>query len=235
MKSTRELLLQQATYLFATRGYDATSVQDVVDVADATKGAFYYHFESKDDLLYQIHEKFISYELEHAEEILQRGLPPREALRSLIINLVESIVLFQPEVTVFFRDMHRLSPGKFESIKKERDRYESYFGRVIEQGQEADEFRTDVSAKIQTLALFGMCNWMYKWYRSGGRESPRQIGKDLASLLLSGIEVHAGSEHVRLRSLPSLDGDTSTNAYEQESPGDLTRDPGLNKGTSHDH
>jgi TetR/AcrR family transcriptional regulator, cholesterol catabolism regulator len=214
MKSMRELLLQQATHLFATRGYDATSVQDVVDVADATKGAFYYHFESKDDLLYEIHEKFISYELEHAEEILQKGLSPRETLRLLIINLVESIVLFQPEVTVFFRDMHRLSPGKFEAIKKARDRYESYFRGVIAQGQEASVFRTDISAKIQTLALFGMCNWMYKWYRSGGPESPRQIGKDLASLLVSGIEVHGGVEHAQELSLPSLDGHMSTDAAE---------------------
>jgi TetR/AcrR family transcriptional regulator, cholesterol catabolism regulator len=191
MKSMRDLLLQQATHLFATKGYDATSIQDVVDLADATKGAFYYHFDSKDDLLFEIHHKFITYELEHAEQIVNQDAPARETLRALIINLVESIVLFQPEVTIFFRDMHRLSPEKYQTIKAVRDRYEAYFRRVIEQGQAEGEFRTDVSPKIQTLALFGMCNWTYKWYRGGGPESSRQIGKDLAALLLGGMDRRA--------------------------------------------
>lgn len=193
MESMRELLLRQATHLFATKGYDATSVQDIVDVADATKGAFYYYFESKDYLLYEIHQRFITYELEHAKKIMAQQFPPRETLRALIINLVESIALFQPEVTVFFRDMHRLPPEKFATVKAERDSYESYFTGVFEMGQDEGVFRNDISAKLQTLAVFGMCNWMYKWYRSAGPESPRQIGKEFAQLLLSGIETDRGT------------------------------------------
>ncbi len=208
MEPMRELLLRQATHLFATKGYDATSVQDVVDVADVTKGAFYYHFESKDDLLYEIHQRFITYELEHAEQIVAQSLPSRDTLHALVVNLVESIALFQPEVTVFFRDMHRLSPKKFAAIKETRDRYESHFRSVIEKGQDEGVFRSDVPGKIQTLAVFGMCNWMYKWYRSGGPESPRQIGKDFAMLLLSGIEVHAGVRQMPVSGPVSADGDT---------------------------
>ena len=46
-----ERLLRHAIILFAQRGFDATSVQDIVDAANVTKGAFYYYFTSKDDLL----------------------------------------------------------------------------------------------------------------------------------------------------------------------------------------
>ena len=43
-------LLAAATRLFAERGYDRTSVQEIVEAAGVTKGALYHYFGSKDDL-----------------------------------------------------------------------------------------------------------------------------------------------------------------------------------------
>lgn len=184
----RSVLLREAARLFAAKGFDATSVQDVVDAGEVTKGAFYYHFESKDELLHEIHQRFITYELEQAEVILSRGLSPRETLHALVVSLVESIALFQPEVTIFFREMHRLSPGKFEEIRTQRDRYERMFRSVIEKGQEIGAFRRDISPTLQTLALFGMCNWTYIWYRQQGEWTPQDVGGILASIFLAGVD-----------------------------------------------
>ncbi len=184
----RSVLLREAARLFAAKGFDATSVQDVVEAGEVTKGAFYYHFESKDELLHEIHQRFITYELEQAEVILSRGLSPRETLHSLVVSLVESIALFQPEVTIFFREMHRLSPGKFEEVRTRRDRYERMFRSVIEKGQEIGAFRRDISPTLQTLALFGMCNWTYMWYRQQGEWTPQDVGGILASIFLAGVD-----------------------------------------------
>jgi AcrR family transcriptional regulator len=48
---TRTLLISAASELFATEGYDSTSVDRIVKQAGVSKGAFYHHFSSKDDLL----------------------------------------------------------------------------------------------------------------------------------------------------------------------------------------
>ena len=45
---TRQALLGSALALFERLGYDATSVQQIVDDANRTKGAFYHHWESKE-------------------------------------------------------------------------------------------------------------------------------------------------------------------------------------------
>ncbi|MGN6101053.1 MAG: TetR/AcrR family transcriptional regulator, partial [Devosia sp.] len=47
----RQELLDIALKLFATRGYDETSVNDVIEAAGLSKGAFYHHFSSKEDLM----------------------------------------------------------------------------------------------------------------------------------------------------------------------------------------
>ena len=48
---TRQRLLDEARRLFRVRGYAATSLEEIADAADVTKGAIYGHFSSKEDLL----------------------------------------------------------------------------------------------------------------------------------------------------------------------------------------
>lgn len=51
---SRERLLDAAEFLFAERGYDATTTRDVALRAESTMGTLSYHFESKDGLLGQV-------------------------------------------------------------------------------------------------------------------------------------------------------------------------------------
>ena len=48
MSSARERLLESAKTLFSQRGYYATSVEDIVESAGLSKGAFYFYFKSKE-------------------------------------------------------------------------------------------------------------------------------------------------------------------------------------------
>ena len=69
--------MDAAVELFYQRGYQATGVQDIVDRAGYTKGALYHYFKSKEDLLLEIHDVFMSYGLERGREII-RGDSQRE-------------------------------------------------------------------------------------------------------------------------------------------------------------
>ncbi|MBT2402123.1 TetR/AcrR family transcriptional regulator [Streptomyces sp. ISL-87] len=47
---TRWAILEAAAAVFEEHGYDAAKLSDIVDLANVTKGALYFHFDSKDDL-----------------------------------------------------------------------------------------------------------------------------------------------------------------------------------------
>lgn len=181
-----ETLIQTSARLFAKNGYDATSVSDIVQTADLTKGALYYYFSAKEDLLFAIHQRFIEAEMRQAQEILSITSEPRERLSRLIVALVESIAEYHDEVTVFFREMHRLPAPQFEAVRKIRDAYQKIFEDTIAWGQDEGVFRADVEARMMTLALFGQCNWTYTWMRAKGVLTARQIGQRLAKIYLSG-------------------------------------------------
>ncbi len=58
--ATREAILAAAVLLFVEKGYDATTVDDVALAAGFTKGAVYWHFGSKEDLLVEVFEAWMS-------------------------------------------------------------------------------------------------------------------------------------------------------------------------------
>ena len=53
-EKTRQQLLEEATTLFATKGYSETSISDICDAAQITKGALFHHFKSKQALFLEI-------------------------------------------------------------------------------------------------------------------------------------------------------------------------------------
>lgn len=52
--TTRARLIEAARVVFATRGFDVARVDDIVAAADLSKGAFYFHFSAKEDVLVEL-------------------------------------------------------------------------------------------------------------------------------------------------------------------------------------
>lgn len=77
--SLREKIIASSLKLFSEKGFHGVSVQDLVNDSATSKGGFYHHFSSKDELLYVIHDKFITYVLSEAHSAKKRS-PPNETV-----------------------------------------------------------------------------------------------------------------------------------------------------------
>ena len=188
VSSARERVLDVATELFATQGYDATSVAQVIDRAGLTKGGFYYHFASKDALLYEVYGDLITRQLEHMDAILAKRLPPAQTLRELITDLVESTAASAQQAMVFWRESHRLDDEHTGAYRAARRRYHDAVRKVIRTGQATGEFAQVASADTITFTIFGVINELPLWFRPSGRKKPTQIATEIADFVLSGLE-----------------------------------------------
>lgn len=85
MNDKKLQILLAATQLFSERDYHSTSVQDIANLAGVSKGAFYLHFQSKEELLLSIYTYFIDQLLSRLEELGQNDqLSPKEKLKTAI-------------------------------------------------------------------------------------------------------------------------------------------------------
>jgi AcrR family transcriptional regulator len=58
--NVKEQIIDKSIHLFLDKGYNATTIKDITDAVNITKGAFYWHFKSKDELLETIVSLFES-------------------------------------------------------------------------------------------------------------------------------------------------------------------------------
>jgi AcrR family transcriptional regulator len=184
-------LVDVALELFARRGYDATSVNDIVAAAKVTKGAFYHYFTSKDDLLRLLHEEYIDGELAALREIRAADLPPAEALTRVIEHILVGLPEHQRSMGVFLRDRRSLSDESFTALKAKRDEWDEMFTDIIESGIASGHFAPAGDARIIGFGVVGMCVWAQEWFDPEGRSSPEAIARAYAALVLDGLRPRA--------------------------------------------
>ncbi|MFZ5828209.1 MAG: TetR/AcrR family transcriptional regulator [Bacillota bacterium] len=187
----RAQILHAALRLFNRKGFHATSVQDIVGEASCSKGAFYHHFQSKEDLLLVFHETFIQYELEQAEQALQGEGGPLDKLRKIAVQLIDSIARFRPYVGVFIQERRFLSHEGFAIVKAKRDRYEGIVRGLVEEAIGQGQLRPDLDPQLFTLAFFGMYNWSYHWFQPNKPLSTEEVAGRLFDFLIDGARSRA--------------------------------------------
>lgn len=185
--TTRRLLLDAALDLFSTLGFSQTSVQQIVDQAGVTKGAFYHHFESKQQVLLLLHDQFLDDELARCQAIVEQRLSSEESLRRIIVELVLSVEEHQPAVSVWIREWRFLDPDHLAVVRPKRDALERILIDVITDGIASAEFKDVREARMIAFGIVGMCSWVHEWYQPQGRVSGSAIGEIYADLVLAGL------------------------------------------------
>ncbi|MFC4769698.1 TetR/AcrR family transcriptional regulator [Effusibacillus consociatus] len=186
-KSIRERIIETSLRLFEQYGYHRVTVDQIVKESGTSKGGFYHNFKSKDELLYVIHDQFISYVLEKAEEAYKKWTTPTERLHAIIKSFVMMIKFYKSQVTVFYQESTFLAPEYFSAIEVKRDRYKQMIFKVIEDGIQSGEFREELPVPIVSMAIFGMVNWTYKWYQKTGVYTIEQIADIYADIMLRAV------------------------------------------------
>jgi len=154
---TRARIQQVALGLFAEQGYERTSLREIAERLGVTKAALYYHFKSKEDIVFSFTEDYFS---EFDEMIAwAREQPPGPASRYAIVERYLDIVERGSEV---FRFLER-NQATMRGIDGGKHRFEQFrprFAALIDVmiGPDAD-LRTRVRATMALLTVnFG---WIF--------------------------------------------------------------------------
>ena len=179
-------MIREAASLFDRRGYHLASMEDIADAVGVRKPTLYHYFGSKDEILFWIHEEFIDQLIERQERRADAAMPVEQLVLEVMSDILELMDTHRGHVRVFFEHHRELPAAEHAAIAAKRATYEAAVAATIERGIEEGVFRP-VDVKLATLALFGMCNWAYQWYRSEGPLRSREIAYVFWDVLLNGV------------------------------------------------
>ena len=184
----KQEILRTAGRLFQQRGYDATSMNDVAAALKLSKGGLYHHFQSKDEILFEIMNHAMDITQERVINPVREMSDPEERLRSLIRLHIE--VVLSPrdrEITVMLHENHPLPPALRKRINSRKKEYVHFLETLMAEVQQARHAKGKVSPRAAAFALLGMINWIYQWYKPEGELQANNLGPQFTELVFGGI------------------------------------------------
>ncbi|MEN3585156.1 MULTISPECIES: TetR/AcrR family transcriptional regulator [unclassified Streptomyces] len=184
----REELLAVAARVFASQGYDATTVRGIADRAGILAGSLYYHFDSKESMLDEILSTFLDELWDRYDRVLAAGLDPRRTLEALVTESFREIDRHLHAVALYQREARHLAGRpRFGYLAESQRKFERAWLGTLEAGVAAGVFRADLDVRLAYRFVRDTVWVAASWYRPGGLHSPEEIARQYLSMVLDGI------------------------------------------------
>ena len=160
-EETVNLILDVATRLFMEKGYEHTSIQDIINgLGGLSKGAIYHHFKSKEDILVAVTDRMT----EESNKLLEviRDRTDLTGVEKLRILFRESIS--RPVMDEIFTAAPNISANPWMIFSTMRDTVDvvtpNYIVPIIEEGIRDGSIRTDYPAELAELIILLANVWL---------------------------------------------------------------------------
>jgi TetR/AcrR family transcriptional regulator, cholesterol catabolism regulator len=163
----RHALIVGAARLFRRKGFDGTSTRDIAAAAGMQSGSPFYHFRSKQALLFAVMEEGMRNAVERQRQAIEAAgmhrLRAAQQLRLLVRHHFE--VLLGPGsdfIPVMLYEARSVSPRQRAALAELQGEYELAWVPVLEALHAAGRLKADV--KLARLLIFGALNWSVQWF-----------------------------------------------------------------------
>ena len=178
---TEEVIRAAATH-FGSRGYLATTLEDIANDLEMTRPALYNYAKSKKDLLSQCYEWTSLGFIKRAKDI-DTGTG-RERLRAFFMVYAETVCDDETKC-ILFDERHHLNEAGLKASRARRRKINAMVDEILTLGRE-DGTLAAVNSKLAITALFGAFN-MLPTLLTHKREDLAQVTSSLLDLLLEGL------------------------------------------------
>jgi TetR/AcrR family transcriptional regulator, cholesterol catabolism regulator len=166
-----------AAALFARRGFQVTSMDELSEATGLGSGGLYHYIGSKQKLLFEIFGQLMDPLLQRAAEIEANTDTPEQQLRALVRAWVAHIGTHLDHMAVFAQERHAIEhEPEWEQVRASRDAFEAILARRLA--------AVGLTDRLAHFALLGMVNHTATWLKPGGRLSAEQIADGYCDMLL---------------------------------------------------
>ena len=179
----RRRILEEASHLFFTNGYETTTLDAVAEQLNVTKPFIYSYYKNKGELLYEICQTGIQLSLTVLEEALSIEGTATERLKMVAERVARIIIENQRYISVYLREEKSLDPEDARRIRDLRHQFDLQLSDLLEEGKRTGEF--DIQHPSRTaIWVSGLLTWIALWYHDGGRWTATEVVMDAINMVM---------------------------------------------------
>jgi TetR/AcrR family transcriptional regulator, acrAB operon repressor len=191
--ATRELLLNTALTVFGSKGYAATTLDDIARAASVTRGAIYWHFGGKDELYTTLVRERFARASTIFESIFSQGGSPLQMLRLFMLRFLEYLeddpeyraVL---ELTIFKTEVGPDLASGMQEKQLANQAMIASIERLLREAIAAREVKSDIDVATAALVIMGFLSGITTlWLQSPFAFSLKARAHNLVDTFLNGL------------------------------------------------
>ena len=179
-------ILAEAGRLFASKGFEGTSMRDIALACGISKSLLYHHFSNKDEIYARV---AVGSTLElylFVRDRIPDG-PPSQKIRAFMVATAEYFRRYRwawiASTTAFWNDPDRT---RHKERLTRRDRFENFLRGLIQEAIDAGEIRK-VDVPMTGRLILSSLNWMHRWYNPNKSATPEQIADIFFDMIFNGL------------------------------------------------
>lgn len=187
MNKTKRKIFETSMKLFAEKGYDATSIEEITATVGVAKGTLYYHFSSKEEIF-----KFL---VEEGVKLLKNSIAIKtdkltnslDKIKAIVLIEIKVLVKYESFITMVLSDIW----GTSQRSKMCRDymfEYIEMIQSIVEEGIKNKEI-IEADANVIASSIFGfVCSSLIYKLRDGKDIEPVELYKEIEKTFIRKLE-----------------------------------------------
>lgn len=189
---THQNILRTAERLFATKGFNGTSMNDIVKESGVSKGAIYNHFESKERLFLTLLDAQTAVGLEQAGTLFSDDDTYTDKVKKLI-HLTFGSSVSCPREMCMMQIEFMVTASRLESLQGDMQRrYTAVFDfivDIVEEGKKAGEFKQDLDSRSLVALVYATLDGLgYQYATLGLPFDADRLESVFTELIIRGIQ-----------------------------------------------
>ncbi|CAM3606942.1 TetR/AcrR family transcriptional regulator [Smaragdicoccus niigatensis] len=193
---SRDRILAAAAAVLSKKGYAATRLTDIADVAELRAPAVYYYFPSREALVAEVMITGQHWVRRHVEEALD-ALPHDVTALDRICAAIDAHLRVELELSDFAtavtRNAGQLPPDVRDAVANESAEYHALWRHLFADGRADGSVRVDIDASSARMLIIGALNWAPEWW-SGTKEPIAALIKTAQTLVRAGLAARKEGE-----------------------------------------
>lgn len=188
MNKTKRKIFETSMKLFAEKGYEATSIEDITATVGVAKGTLYYHFSSK--------EEIFDFLVEEGIKLLQNSVDIKTAKYSNYLDKLKAIVLIQIKIVNKYEDMITILLSQFWGKEKRHEKCQSliyeYINKIeefVKEGMDLKQIKKGDSKAIASEIYGLICSTLIYKIREKDSFNVMDLYNEFENTVIKGLKV----------------------------------------------
>ncbi len=188
MNKTKRKIFETSMKLFAAKGYEATSIEDITESIGVAKGTLYYHFSSK--------EEIFNFLVDEGIKLLQNSVDIKTEKLDNYLDKIKAIVLIEVKIIYKYEDLITILLSQFwgneninQTCKQQVFSYINKIEKIVEEGINKKQIKNGDPKAIASEIYGIICAGLLYKLRTNHEVEMMEVYKQFENTIIKGLEV----------------------------------------------